>query len=31
MGMLLSIPLILVGTLLIWNAMRGPAARPTMP
>jgi phosphatidylglycerol---prolipoprotein diacylglyceryl transferase len=31
MGMLLSIPLVLVGAALIWNAVRSPAARPTAP
>jgi phosphatidylglycerol---prolipoprotein diacylglyceryl transferase len=31
MGMLLSIPLVLVGAALIWNAARGPAARTTTP
>jgi phosphatidylglycerol---prolipoprotein diacylglyceryl transferase len=31
MGMLLSIPLVLVGALLLWNALRGPAARPNTP
>jgi phosphatidylglycerol---prolipoprotein diacylglyceryl transferase len=31
MGMLLSIPLVLVGAALIWNAARDPAARTTTP
>jgi phosphatidylglycerol:prolipoprotein diacylglycerol transferase len=31
MGMLLSIPLMLAGLILIWNAMRSPAVRPTTP
>jgi phosphatidylglycerol---prolipoprotein diacylglyceryl transferase len=31
MGMLLSLPLVLVGAALIWNAARSPAARATTP
>jgi phosphatidylglycerol:prolipoprotein diacylglycerol transferase len=31
MGMLLSIPLMLAGVGLIWNAMRSPAQRATLP